>query len=128
MSNKEQPQFIKLVSGDGRFAYVTNENDEDAALLARRMDFEHAVSVSDAEYFAYVAVARHGFVECMNRHESFASARLSAFLTENAALRRKEATRDRELTLEEAVKSAQGEDKGRSLEAGGGTKLENKEV
>ena len=128
MSNNELPQFIKLVSGDGRFTYMANENGEDAALLAQRMGFEHAVIVSDAEYFAYFAVARHGFVECMSRHESFSSASLSALLTENAALRRKGATRDRELTPEEMAKSAQGEDKGRSLEAGGETKLENKEV
>ena len=128
MSNKEQPQFIKLVSGDGRFVYVANENGEDAALMARRMDFEHAVIVSDAEYFAYFAVARHGFVECMNRHESFSSARISALLTEIDAFRRKGAPRGRELTSEEVAKSAQGEDKGRNLEAGGGAKLENKEV
>ena len=128
MSNNEQPQFIKLVSDDGRFTYLVNEDDEDVALLARRMGFEHAVNVSDAEYFAYFAVARHGFVECMNRHESFSSARLSALLAENAALRRKGATRDRELIPEAVVKSVQREDEGRNLEAGGETKLENKEV
>ena len=128
MSNNEQPQFIKLVSGDGRFIYLANEDGEDAALLARKMGFEHAVIVSDAEYFAYFAVARHGFVECMNRHESFSSARLSALLTENAAFRRKGAPRGRELTPEEVEESAQGEGKGRNFEAGGVTKLENKEV
>ena len=128
MSNNEQPQFIKLVSGDGRFTYLANENGEDAALLPERMGFEHAIVVSDAEYFAYFAVARHGFVECMNRHESFSSARLSALLAENAALRRKGAPRGRELTPEEVEESAQGEGKGRNFEAGGVTKLENKEV
>lgn len=84
--SEQSPLFIKLLAGDGRHMVLAVQSDEEAEEIMKNQGFSRRIEIGASEYFAHIALARHGFIECFERHEAFNAARTNALLDQISAL------------------------------------------